>query len=156
MEVVLAVNHSETVLELKSEISLLSSELEKLLDVVCHESHEVGCRQRIKSLILIQLDVKQSMEVFNVRMFNVKLIGAMKDLRQFVKQVLYLSKAISSLFELHPQSLNEDVSSHTPNLQFNGNEVSQNIFFEGFTSIPTALTTNGRNRRIQVYQANDG
>ena len=48
MEVVLAVNHSETVLELKSEISLLSSELEKLLDVFCHESHEVGCQTEDK------------------------------------------------------------------------------------------------------------
>ena len=28
--------------------------------------------------------------------------------------------------------------------------------FEGFTSIPTALTANDRNRRIQVYQASDG
>ena len=30
------------------------------------------------------------------------------------------------------------------------------IYFEGFTSIPTALTANDRNRRIQVYQASDG
>ena len=30
------------------------------------------------------------------------------------------------------------------------------LFFEGFTSIPTALTANDRNRRIQVYQASDG
>ena len=29
-------------------------------------------------------------------------------------------------------------------------------FFEGFTSIPTALTANDRNRRIQVHQASDG
>ena len=28
--------------------------------------------------------------------------------------------------------------------------------FEGFTSFPTALTANDRNRRIQVYQASDG
>ena len=27
------------------------------------------------------------------------------------------------------------------------------FYFEGFTSIPTALTANDRNRRIQVYQA---
>ena len=30
------------------------------------------------------------------------------------------------------------------------------FYFEGFTSIPTALTANDRNRRIQVYQASDG
>ena len=30
------------------------------------------------------------------------------------------------------------------------------IYFEGFTSIPTAVTANDRNRRIQVYQASDG
>ena len=30
------------------------------------------------------------------------------------------------------------------------------IYFEGFTSIPTALTANDWNRRIQVYQASDG
>ena len=30
------------------------------------------------------------------------------------------------------------------------------IYFEGFTSIPTALTANYRNRKIQVYQACDG
>ena len=29
------------------------------------------------------------------------------------------------------------------------------FYFEGFTSIPTALTANDRNRRIQVYQASD-
>ena len=29
-------------------------------------------------------------------------------------------------------------------------------FFEGFTSIPTALTASDRNQRIQVYQAGDG
>ena len=29
-------------------------------------------------------------------------------------------------------------------------------YFEGFTSIPTALTANDRNRRIQVYKASDG
>ena len=49
MEVVLAVNHSETVLELKSEISLLSSKLEKLLNDFCHGSHEVGCRTEDKT-----------------------------------------------------------------------------------------------------------
>ena len=30
------------------------------------------------------------------------------------------------------------------------------FYFEGFTSFPTALTANDRNRRIQVYQASDG
>ena len=30
------------------------------------------------------------------------------------------------------------------------------FYLEGFTSIPTALTANDRNRRIQVYQASDG
>ena len=30
------------------------------------------------------------------------------------------------------------------------------FYFEGFTSIPTAVTANDRNRRIQVYQASDG
>ena len=30
------------------------------------------------------------------------------------------------------------------------------FYFEGFTSISTALTANGRNQRIQVYQASDG
>ena len=30
------------------------------------------------------------------------------------------------------------------------------FIFEGFTSFPTALTANDRNRRIQVYQASDG
>ena len=30
------------------------------------------------------------------------------------------------------------------------------FYFEGFTYIPTALTANDRNRRIQVYQASDG
>ena len=34
--------------------------------------------------------------------------------------------------------------------------VSGFFYFEGFTSIPTALTANVRNRRIQVYQASDG
>ena len=29
------------------------------------------------------------------------------------------------------------------------------FYFEGFTSIPTALTANDKNRRIQVYQASD-
>ena len=33
---------------------------------------------------------------------------------------------------------------------------AHNFYFEGFTSIPTALTANDRNRRIQVYQASDG
>ena len=28
-------------------------------------------------------------------------------------------------------------------------------YFEGFTSIPTALTANDKNRRIQVYQASE-
>ena len=30
------------------------------------------------------------------------------------------------------------------------------FYFEGFTSIPTALAANDRNRRIQVDQASDG
>ena len=30
------------------------------------------------------------------------------------------------------------------------------FYFEGFISIPKALTANDRNRRIQVYQASDG
>ena len=30
------------------------------------------------------------------------------------------------------------------------------FYFEGFTSIPTALAANDRNRRIQLYQASDG
>ena len=30
------------------------------------------------------------------------------------------------------------------------------FYFEGFTSIPTALTADDRNRRIQVYQAIGG
>ena len=46
------------------------------------------------------------------------------------------------------------------NFMFNiANRVSPKInffYFEGFTSIPTALTANDRNRRIQVYQASDG
>ena len=29
-------------------------------------------------------------------------------------------------------------------------------YFEGFTSIPAALTANDRNRKIQEYQASDG
>ena len=31
--------------------------------------------------------------------------------------------------------------------------IFKNFYFEGFTSIPTALTANDRNRRMQVYQA---
>ena len=33
---------------------------------------------------------------------------------------------------------------------------SKFLYFDGFTSIPTALIANDRNRRIQVYQASDG
>ena len=40
------------------------------------------------------------------------------------------------------------------------NQSKETLFFlffpEGFTSVPTALTANDRNRRIQVYQASDG
>ena len=34
--------------------------------------------------------------------------------------------------------------------------ISLFLYFEGFTSIPTALTANDRNRMIQVNQASDG
>ena len=37
-----------------------------------------------------------------------------------------------------------------------GNDFFKFFYLEGFTSIPTALTANDRNRRIQVYQASDG
>ena len=43
-----------------------------------------------------------------------------------------------------------------PNKENIEDNIDPYFYFEGFTSIPTALAANDRNRRIQVNQARDG
>ena len=82
----------------------------------------------------------------------------MENLKKYIpKQLLqYDEKWTKNTQKLVLVQKNRKIYSAPKQMQFWRNQKYTYIFFEGFTSILTALTANDRNRRIQVYQASDG
>ena len=72
---------------------------------------------------------------------------------EFVNHLTYMQLELSSLLVSSPPWYHQLI---TGIINCSYNTCSYNFILKVFTSFPTALTANDRNRRIQVYQASDG